>query len=121
MGTWRGPRTQPNPLRANDRAWRQIAAYWRRLRLPCAQCGSEIRYDEDYWLTIQGRRTINPRALNVGHIISLAEAARRGWTAKQANDITNTRPEHARCNLNAGAKLGQRVQTQRTKVTTLRW
>lgn len=90
--------------------WAAIKTYWRRARQPCARCGRPIDYDRPYWLTIAGRRTINPWALHVGHIVSRRRGRALGWTEDQVNALANTRPEHARCSVRSGAREGNAAQ-----------
>jgi hypothetical protein len=69
-------------------------------RRPCARCGKPIAYDEPYWLTVNGRRKINPRAFVAGHIVSRAKSG--------SNALGNLQPEHAVCSLRSGGSEGAR-------------
>jgi hypothetical protein len=116
--TWRGPRTAADPLLTGYH-WRvTVRNHWKAQRLPCAVCRKPIDYDGPrYYLSVTGRRTLNPRYLVVGHIVSRYTAKRYGWTEAQINALSNTRPECQACSNRTGAKLGQKVQ--RSKRTTL--
>ena len=109
---WRGPRTARDPL-LTTRAWRANRKHWQRLRLPCARCGKPIDYDGPRYLTVNGKRRLNPRYLIVGHKVSRWEANRLGWTETQTNALTNTQPECQSCSNTSGAQLGQRIQQAR--------
>lgn len=90
--------------------WGIAVRYWRGLldhrgTLDCARCGRPIT---------TARRT--PWSLDVGHVVSRAEARARGWTVQQANALANTQPEHSRCSRSAGASDGNRVR-QRLTIT----
>lgn len=83
--------------------WYLLRAYWRHVRGPCARCGLAIDYDGVRWLTaVFGdgtcRRTENPAALDVGHIVE-RDVDRRHWYAPR-----DTQPEHVRCNRRSGAR-----------------
>jgi hypothetical protein len=65
-------------------------------RRPCARCGGAIAYDESYWITIGGRRRVNPRAFVAGHIIS----RHRGGS----HALSNLQAEHAACSFSSGAE-----------------
>jgi hypothetical protein len=114
---WRRSRTGSDPLLTNHH-WRvTIRKHWQVLRLPCARCHRAIDYDGlRYLITTRGRRILNPRYLVVGHIVDRYQAKRLGWTEQQINAITNTQPECQDCSNRSGARLGQRVQRQRTKI-----
>jgi hypothetical protein len=79
-------------------SWRAIRAYWIGIADPhchatrCLLPGQPIRYT--------GRR--GPDSLDVGHTTPRARDTRTTWT------IPDTRPEHARCNRAAGAKIRTR-------------
>jgi hypothetical protein len=77
--------------------WRAAIAYWRGSNAPCARCGGRID---------RRSKTRGPDSLDVGHVVSRYEARRLGWTDEQINALSNTRPEHARCNRADGARLG---------------
>lgn len=113
MGKWRGPRT-PNDPALTTHHWRTtIRQHWQALRLPCARCGGPIDYDGPRYLTVQGRRRLNPRYLIVGHIVSRYTARQLGWTEQQTNALTNTQPECQTCSNRSGARLGRQVQATR--------
>src|SRR5215203_164723 len=115
---WRGPRTARDPLLASKQH-RANQQYWRTQRLPCAICGAMIMYDGPYYLP--GTRRLNPRSLVVGHIVSRHRAKQLGWTERQINALTNTRPECRDCSNKGGARLGQKVQHPRTPTYVSRW
>src|SRR6059058_501283 len=102
--TWQGPRGARNPL-YSSRAWAEVKQHWITLAIPCcraANClmpGIPIDYTKP--------RT-KPNSLNVGHITPVWAAYAMGWTAQQTWSIANSRPEHRRCNLVEGARMGQR-------------
>jgi hypothetical protein len=122
--TWRGPRTANDPM-LTTRHWRvTIRGHWLALRLPCSVCGRAIAYDQPtYLVSITGRRTINPRSLVVGHIVSRNKGKRMGWTEDQINALTNTRPECRACSNKTGAREGRQMQrAKRRRVNTAsRW
>ncbi len=121
MGQWRGPRTANDPLLTTHHWRTTIRRHWQAKRLPCARCHKPIDYTGPRYLIVRGRRRVNPRALVVGHIVSRYDARRLGWTDVQINALTNSQPECVDCSNRSGAKLGQQVQRQRAKVTSLRW
>jgi len=110
--SWRGPRTS-NDATLTSHTWRtKVRPYWQRRRLPCSRCGSAIDYDGPrYFITASGKRTMNPKALVVGHIVSRYTARLRGWTETQINALSNTQPECQACSNRSGAQLGQRVRS----------
>jgi hypothetical protein len=124
--TWRGPRTANDPLLTTHH-WRKVVRpYWIALRLPCARCHRMIDYDGPRFIrSLTGRRTINPRALVVGHIVSRNRAKRMGWTEDQINALSNTRPECQDCSNKSGAREGnqmQRLSMKRSRIdTSRRW
>ena len=61
--------------------------------------------------------------MDVGHIVSVRDALRAGWSIEEINAVTNSRPEHARCNRHAGAKVGGRVRSRRLSapITSRAW
>jgi hypothetical protein len=95
------------------RDWVAIKAHWRRMRGPCARCGGEIDYDQArrYW-----------RSLDIGHIVSRQAARAMGWTKQQTNALSNTQPEHQRCNRGASSttrsERGPRRWQQRRSTIT---
>jgi len=82
------------------RSWAAAVRHWRtqqrRRRLVCARCGDPIA---------AGRQR-GPAALDVGHIIGVSVARELGWTIGEMNAVSNTQPEHQRCNREAGARAG---------------
>jgi hypothetical protein len=109
-GLWGAPRPATDP-RLKSAAWKRTRAHWkaegRRLGVPCWRCGRAIDYDVDYFrTTVDGRRKVNAIAFALGHVTGRDLAASLGWTDEQINDISNTRPEHARCS----GKSGYRYQ-----------
>lgn len=97
--------------------WSAIKAHWRRLRLPtCEATHCKARHVPiDY----DGPR--GPYSLDVGHIVSRAQAKAMGWPRSMTNAITNTRPEHATCGRSAGAREGNthraRPSAQQTRTS----
>lgn len=83
--------------------WSAVRAHWWARRDPCAVCGRAIRYERGY----QG-----PDALDVGHIVSRDQAKAMGWTRRQINALTNTRPECRRCSRSSGATYGNTKRWQ---------
>jgi hypothetical protein len=84
--------------------WRKAVGYWRGLLdqgydLYCARCGRLIT-----------ALRLTPWSLDVGHVVSRADARALGWTVEQANALGNTQPEHARCGRSAGATDGNRAR-----------
>jgi 5-methylcytosine-specific restriction endonuclease McrA len=114
--TWRGPRKPSNPIR-NDRQHRtRNRKYWQTMRLPCARCNGVIDYTGPLYLP-SGRQ--NGKYLVVGHIVSVADATRLGWTSQQINALSNSQPECLSCSNRSGAKAGRRAQrTKLNKVKT---
>lgn len=95
--------------------WRAAVAYWRSSTEPCARCGEPIDRRP-------GRR--GPWSLDVGHIVSRAHARELGWTETQMNALTNTQPEHQRCNRKHGSALGHQrrhAYVQRRPLTSEPW
>ena len=88
--------------------WEANKRHWRTLRKPCARCGGAIDYDAPYHVTVRGKRTINKRALVVGHIVGKADARAKGWTEEQTNALANTQPECAGCSIKSGAQRGRK-------------
>jgi hypothetical protein len=111
--TWRGPRTPSNPIRKDRQHRTRNRKYWQTMRLPCARCGGPIDYTGKLYLP-NGRQ--NPRYLVVGHIVSVADAQRLGWTDQQINSLANSQPECLDCSNRSGAKAGQRAQRAKVKV-----
>ena len=56
--------------------------------------------------------------LDIGHIVSVLEATRMGWTIEQMNTLSNTRPEHRRCNRSAGARKRNAVRRREPQTKT---
>ena len=119
---WRGPRTASDPG-LNSRAWLDVKAHWRAIREPrcqaprCLHPRVPVDYDGPYWLyTRSGRRTINRYAFHAGHIVGREQARRLRWPADAIYCIGNSRPEHAACNISAGARRGQIIQARRREV-----
>jgi hypothetical protein len=86
--------------------WRKIRQYWQALGLVCFRCGLPIDY------TVPGT---SPAGLHVGHIIGRDQARLIGWGDEMINRLANTRPEHARCSEQAGARYGNRKRGQRRR------
>jgi hypothetical protein len=114
--TWRGPRKQSSPIRRNSRQHRtRNRKYWETMRLPCARKATKqcqalngwIDYDGTLYLP-NGRQ--NPRYLVVGHIVSVADAQRLGWTEQQINALSNSQPECLACSNKSGAQAGRMAQ-----------
>ena len=118
-----GSRGRADPL-LNTSGWRKVRDYWISKRLPCQapRChlpGRPIDYDGPYWVrTRSGSTTINPYAFHCGHVVARRDAYRLGWNEQQINSVENTRPEHARCSVKAGARIGRRVQSRRREANT---
>ena len=76
-GTWSGDKV------------RKARAFWLpQLPVPCAKCGKPVTHDS----------TKRAGGWNVGHVHDR-------W-AGGSDDIANTWPEHDRCNMSAGGKVG---------------
>lgn len=94
--------------------WLAVRAYWIAQRGPCGRCGGAIDYDYPvrYWAS-----------LDVGHIVGRDQARLLGWTAAQINDLSNTQPEHSRCNRRGGARYGnaKRGRIRAVLKTTRAW
>jgi hypothetical protein len=109
---WRGPKSAgKDPLLARASHYKRNRQYWQRVRLPCAVCGQPIDYTGAN--IINGRQ--NPRALVVGHVVSMYHAKRMGWSEAMINSVSNTRPECRACSNRSGAQLGRQVQRANTK------
>ena len=108
--SWRGPRTAGGERWA-DAEYRRNRAILRAQRRPCARCGGRIAYDEDYWVTVNGRRTINRRAFHAGHIVDRGHGG--------GHELANLQAEHAGCSVRSGAQLGQRRQRRGRHMLTL--
>ena len=94
----------------------RLKAEARSVAAPCARCRGPIDYDGPYWLTINGRRVVNPRAFVAGHVIDRA--------AGGGHDLLQ--PECARCSITSGARTGARrlwaTKPRRTRPSTAgRW
>lgn len=96
-------------------------------RRPCARCHGPIAYDGPRYLPNRkhrpsctrdaclGCRTVNPRSLVVGHIVSRYDARRAGWPEERTNGLANTRPECWRCSNSSGARAGNKIQAAKAK------
>lgn len=97
-------RTDP---RLGTYSWSLIVRYWKRKKAqPCARCGGEIDYGW-YRRPIPGtnRYTINPNGLHVGHKLARAlDPNTRTWV------LADTQPEHVRCSVHAGGRLGAQLR-----------
>jgi hypothetical protein len=87
-------------------------------RKPCARCGGAIAYDQPYWLTINGRRKVNPWAFHCGHVLSRHQGG--------SHTLNNLQAEHASCSISAGATESNQHKTPRVSVwpqldTSSRW
>jgi hypothetical protein len=110
-GLW-GAKRPPTDPRLKSAAWKRTREHWklegRRLGIPCWRCGLAIDWDADYFRTaLDGRRKVNGLAFALGHITGRDLGASLGWTDEQISDISNTRPEHARCSGRSGYKYQQ--------------
>src|SRR4249920_1535262 len=114
-----GPRSGSHPWRV--RADPKLKARWAAARRPCARCGGAIDYGQAYWVKLGKRTVMHPRAYVEGHVVSLATAARLGWTREQANAPSNKQPECATCSRRSGARQGRALQTQRRVITSREW
>ena len=97
--TQRRPSNYETDPSLKTEAWRRVRAHWIARREPCARCGRDIDYDTPV-------RTW--RSLDVGHVVDRVTARALGWTVAEINDLSNTQPEHQRCNREAGVILGNR-------------
>jgi DNA/RNA endonuclease G (NUC1) len=104
--------TDPNLKGA---AWKAVRRHWlqKAPRPPCARCGAEIDYT--------GPR--GPWSLDIGHIVGRDIARRLGWTEEEINHLSNTQPEHARCNRRDGVRYGNRKRgrIKAPLITTHQW
>jgi len=102
-----------------ERSWKDIRAYWRLVRGPCARCGREIHYDEARYVYVVKNgiltRIENPWALDVGHKVE-RDRTRVGQRVSYPTGMIapmHTQPEHSRCNRSSGAKYGNRKRKPR--------
>lgn len=100
----------------HHRSWAAAVRHWKRQRgrLQCARCGGVIS-------RAPGR---GPDRLDVGHIIGVASARGAGWTIEEMNAISNTQPEHQKCNREAGGRAGvaaRAAQLDPRPATTREW
>jgi hypothetical protein len=109
--TWRGPRGRADRQLTNAK-WKWLRSYWLQQRPPCWRCGREIAYNEPYYVIADGKKTVNPNAFVLGHVIGRAEGRSLGYTDEQLETIENTAPEHALCSQVSGSRAGQRRQRQ---------
>jgi hypothetical protein len=100
--------TRPDQERWDrDRLNMRNRAIIRAQRRPCARCGKPIAYDEPYWLTtINGRKTVNPRAFHCGHIRSRINGG--------GHELANLQAEHAGCSIRSGPREANRRRRQKT-------
>jgi hypothetical protein len=123
--TWRGPRTTRDPLLTTSQ-WRKNREHWKKLRLPCSRCGKAIDYDGPRYFAASpalcrhyrctkrvSHQHLNPRYLVVGHKVARFNARDMGWGEDRINALVQTWPECQDCSNRSGAKLGQKVQSQR--------
>ena len=81
---------------------RDARAYWaKRLPVPCAKCGKPVLHEA-------GKRA---GGWNVGHQIDR-------WMGGP-DDLSNTWPEHAHCNMSAGGKVGAAMTNRNIKPATV--
>jgi hypothetical protein len=86
-------------------SWRAAQAYWRgELRRRRLHCQATRCKDPGRPIERGGQR--GPWHLDVGHVVSRAQARDQGWNVEQANALGNTRPEHATCSHSTGATEG---------------
>lgn len=74
---------------------------FRAMQEPCAICGRPIDYSLPYYYTDkQGKRRVNPQAFVIDERLPVSKWQQYGYTseAAAADDFTNCRPAHARCN-----------------------
>ncbi len=73
----------------------------------CARCRGAIDYDGPYWLSIGGRRRVNPRAFVAGHRVGRADGG--------GDELANLQAECARCSIDSGAKDGSKRAHRRPR------
>ena len=115
---WQRGRTS-NPTYSSA-TWQATRRWWQKrkptvCRAPrCKHRGTPIDYTRGYFIaTRAGRVTVNPLALSVGHIVSVAAARRLGWSEDKTNAVSNSRPEHTDCNSRHGSQLGAAIANRR--------
>lgn len=99
--TARRDRWDRDPLYMRNRA------IIRAQRRPCARCGKPMMYDQPYWLTVNGRRKVNPASFHCGHIRSRINGG--------THELTNLQAEHAGCSIRAGAREANRRRRLKTR------
>jgi hypothetical protein len=103
-------RSSKDPLLSTP-LYRRNRALLKRLRLRCAVCGQQIRYDV-------------PGEFVAGHVVARHTAKRLGGTHEQINALANLRPECRRCSFRTGSREGnqvRRVKRQRLQRTGVVW
>jgi hypothetical protein len=87
------------------RDWREVNTFWRsRNNLEC---------QAPTCLCPHGRPIVDsegPWRLECGHIVAKHMARQLGWSDAQINHLSNSRPEHSRCNRSAGTTYGNTVR-----------
>jgi hypothetical protein len=95
----RNQQPAPNPVRVSKgagRPWRRTVALLRKQPPYCGRCGG--------WIDVTLPAN-HPGSWTAGHVLDAA----LGGT----DDLSNLRPEHRACNLQAGARLGAAMQPRR--------
>ena len=96
------------------KTWQATVAAWKReqpTRCEAAVClcptGRDLLHGHRLW------------GMDIGHIVSVRDALRAGWSIEEINAKDNTHPEHRRCNRHAGAKVGGRAVQRRPRPTSI--
>ena len=100
-----------------SKAWKRVQAYWQdkaaheQLHCEAPIClsrhGTGIETGNGAW------------SLDAGHIVGVHEARAMGWTDLEICALSNSRPEHRRCNRTAGAVYGNRVRGRQPRPNPL--
>ena len=96
------PRVDPLYQRKD---WRKVVAFW--------QARQGLECQAPTCLCPHGRLIVDaegPWRLECGHIVAKHMARQLGWSDEQINHLSNSRPEHSRCNRSAGSHYGNAVR-----------
>ena len=83
--------------------WQANRRYWVANATACELCGVAL----DVSVGARG-----PHAMDVGHIVSRRDAKRMGWSAREINALSNTRPECRTCSRSAGGRVGGHARSR---------
>lgn|SRR5215212_1072000 len=99
--------TRSNPDRWDrDPLYVKNRAIVRAQHRPCRRCGKPIAYEAPYWVTINGRKHINPRAFVCGHVVSRINGG--------GHELANLRAECAGRSIQSGAHEANLRRRQKT-------